>query len=319
MANRIRVAVVAKSLPKLSESYDQSTVDAMITGWRGHLEPVLHDRPDVVVLPENCDRCWPATATFDQYMQYYETRGDQFLDFLADTARKHRCYITCPTRRKVADGTWRNSIQIVGRDGQVVGSYDKMFPTVPEMGIGVMPGDDSSLIECDFGKVACAICFDLNFEELRASYAAQRPDLILFSSVYHGGLMQAYWAYSCRAHFAAAIANLPSTIYNPVGVVLATTTNYTLAVTREINLDCRVAHLDNNWLKFAEIKRTHGPDVTIFDPGLLAPVVITSESDEFTADDLIKKYEMEELDPYFERSRAVRQEYLAASASPASA
>ena len=71
---------------------------------------------------------------------------------------------------------------------------------------GSLCGKDAPVFECDFGRVAFAICFDLNFDELRLKYVKAKPDLIIFSSMYHGGLMQAYWAYSCRAYFVGAIA-----------------------------------------------------------------------------------------------------------------
>jgi len=53
---------------------------------------------------------------------------------------------------------------------------------------GVLCGKEAPVFECDFGRVACAICFDLNFDELRLKIAKARPDLILFCSMYHGGL-----------------------------------------------------------------------------------------------------------------------------------
>jgi len=80
--------------------------------------------------------------------------------------------------------------------------------TLPETESGILYGREAPVFDCDFGRVAFAICFDLNFDELRLKYVKAKPDLIVFSSVYHGGLMQAYWAYSCRAHFIGAVAEL---------------------------------------------------------------------------------------------------------------
>jgi len=310
MANRIKLGLISSSPEPHTNTFDQAAVDWMLEDWRKRLTSVLHDRPDMIVLPECCDRCWPATATKEQFMQFYETRGDQLLDMFAGVAAKHRCHIAWSSWRKAQDGTWRNSIQIVNRKGELAGIYDKHFPVIGEMELGIVPGSGEPLIECDFGNVACSICFDLNFDEVRSAYAAKKPDLILFSSVYHGGLMQAYWAYSCRAHLASSVARLPSQVYSPVGNLLATTTNYMHHVVTTINLDCRVVHLDNNWVKFADIKEKYGPDVSIYDPGHLAPVVISSESDQFTADDLVNEYQLELLDDYFDRSRAVREKYL---------
>ena len=315
MANRIKVTVVNVAHDIRNHDYGQSAVDQVINSWRMTLNGVMYERPDLIVLPECCDRCWDASVTMEKLHSYYETRGEQLLDAFADFAAKNRCYITCPAWRKAEDGTWRNAIQLIDRKGGIAGVYDKNFPVIGEMKWGVQPGDRADLIECDFGTVACAICFDLNFDELREHYAKLKPDLLLFASVYHGGMMQAYWAYSIRAHFAGAITRLPSEILNPLGMQLATTTNYMLTATKQINLDCAVMHLDENWGKFNDIKSKYGSDVSIVEPGLLAPVVLSSESDAFTAADIVREFKLELLDDYFDRSRAFRADRLAAAAT----
>jgi hypothetical protein len=50
--------------------------------------------------------------------------------------------------------------------------------------------------------------------------------------------------------------------------------------------------------------------VNIFDPGLLAPVLVTSESDQRTIGDMLREFEMEPIDDYFDRSRAARSAAL---------
>ena len=160
------------------------------------------------------------------------------------------------------------------------------------------------IFECDFGRVGGAICFDLNFEPVRSRYVAAKPDLILFSSVYHGGLMQAYWAYACRAHFLSSIAGEQSVVLSPQGEMLAHNTNYFDFVTATVNLDCRLAHLDYNWGRLAAMRKKYGPKVKVYDPGYLGSVLISSETDEFTVDDLVKEFEIELLDDYFARALA---------------
>ena len=157
------------------------------------------------------------------------------------------------------------------------------------------------------GRVACAICFDLNFDELRLKYVAQRPDLIVFSSMYHGGLMQAYWAYSCRAHFVGACSGLPSAILSPAGEILATTTNYFSCVTATVNLDCALIHLDYNWEKLRALQRKYRRDVTINDPGQLGCVLVSSEHDALSVMDMIREFEIETRDEYLKRSLAQQE------------
>ena len=112
------------------------------------------------------------------------------------------------------------------REGGVAGIYNKNHLVIEETTkFGILCGKEARVIETDFGKVACAICFDLNFGPIRGKYAAQKPDLVVFCSMYHGGLMQPVWAYDCRAHFVGAVAGNQCTIIDPLGEMLASSTS----------------------------------------------------------------------------------------------
>jgi hypothetical protein len=230
---------------------------------------------------------------------------------MREVAAENNCYIAYSAAREMPDGTWRNSTQIIDRSGNIAGIYDKNHLVIEEnTEAGILYGKDAPIIKCDFGTIGCAICFDLNFDELRLKYVKTRPDLIVFSSMYHGGMMQNYWAYSCRAYFAGAIAGLPGSIISPVGETIAETTNYFKYVTTTVNLDCEVIHLDWNWDKIRAAKEKYGSKFKMSDPGYLGAVLISSESDDVTIKDIIKEFDFELLDDYFERSLAHRRENI---------
>ena len=186
-------------------------------------------------------------------------------------------------------------------DGQA--DFLLVFDQPPELrGVAILAGRDAPVFQCDFGRVGCAICFDLNFQPILDDYVQSRPDLLLFSSMYHGGLMQPYWAYACRAHVLTACAGLPCAVISPVGHLIAESTNYYDFVTARINLDCIVIHLDFHWDKIAAIKQAYGPGVTVFDPGYLGAVLISCNAEDMTCADLVRDYDLELLDDYFQRS-----------------
>jgi predicted amidohydrolase len=287
--------------------YEQAT-ETMIGYWKDQLEQVLPDRPDIIVLPEACDR--PNGYNYDQLSEFYRHRKDRIRDFFAEVAQRNQCYIAYSAIREEVDGSFRNSTQLIGRKGEVIGIYNKNHVVIGERTEqNILYGRQAPVFQTDFGKVACLICFDLNFHELREQYVKLKPDLLLFSSAYHGGLMQNFWSYSCRAYMASSIyTHSPSTILSPVGEEIASTTNYYHFITRTVNLDYAVLHIDLNGSKFNQIKQKYGPKVRIHDPGYLGAVLMTSETEQFTVQDVIREFELELLEDYLARSLTHRNE-----------
>ncbi len=305
--NHVKIATIGAGSPHLDTNQKpQKLVEQIIEFWAAELEQVLPDKPDLIVLPEVCDR--PSGMNRETELKYYKARGNQVTEYFASVARENNCYIAFGTMRQVEDGSWRNSGILLNRTGDVTGIYNKNFPTIGEMEKGIRAGKETPVFQCDFGRVVFAICFDLNFDELRERYAEQKPDIILFPSMYHGGLVQANWAYSCRAFFVGSIGirHLPSEIRNPLGKVVSTSTNYFHFTVGTVNLDYCLVHLDNNWARLEAMKEKYGEKVTIYDPGEIGSVMITSESDVVSATEMAKEFEITLLNEYLDNSREYR-------------
>jgi len=296
----VTVATIGNTPSAIKSDNKQEIVDHVIRFWDKELKQVLPDKPDLIVLPEFCDLSSEGEA-------YLKVRKNQVLDFLASVAKSNKCYVAFGMQREDKEGLWRNSCVLIDRNGGIAGIYDKNFPTIGEMENGIKASNEAPLISCDFGQVAIAICFDLNFDELRLRYAKEKPDLIIFSSMYHGGVVQNMWAYTCRSHFVSSVyKGNPSEIRNPMGEVIASNTNYFDYTVARINLDCKLVHLDYNWSKLTAMKEKYGTSVTVSDPGKLASVLITSENSKVTAGQMVKEFEIELLDDYLNRAREFR-------------
>lgn len=305
--NHVKIATIGAVSPALDLNQEpQKLVEQMIGFWQRELAQVLPDQPDMIVLPEVCDR--PSGMDTETRSRYLKARGNQVTEYFASVAKEHHCYIAFGMHRQAEDGSWRNSCVLLDREGNTAGVYNKNFPTIGEMEAGIKAGKETPVFECDFGRVACAICFDLNFDELRQRYAKQKPDLVVFCSMYHGGLAQANWAYSCRSFLVGSIGivNLPSEIRSPMGKVIATSTNYFHYTVATINLDCCLAHLDNNWAKLRALKKQYGKDVTISDPGEIGSVLLTSEHETVSIDEMAREFKITLLDDYLDDSREYR-------------
>lgn len=287
--------------PQLSPA---DRVPIVIDHLRERIGQVLPDKPDLIVLPEVSDRAEGGPKDRELTQAYYRARGTRVLDMLRELAARQKCYIVYPHFREMPDGTWRNSACLIDRQGTVAGVYNKNHVTIDENSLsGVLYGKDAPVFECDFGRVAFAICFDLNFDELRLKYVQAKPDLLLFCSMFHGGLVQNYWAYSCRAHFVGAIGGgEDGSILSPLGEVIAQTNGYCDFITARVNLDCRLAHLDYNVEKLSALKAKYGSKVTIQIPGRLGSVLISSETSEIDVLGMVREFGIELLDDYFQRA-----------------
>jgi predicted amidohydrolase len=284
-------------------------IDAAADAVRRHLEKhimqVLPEGPDLIVLPEACDRA--DSFSIARRQEYYRALGTTNLDWMRGIARDNHCYIAFSTIREMADGTWRNTTFLIDREGAVAGAYDKNHPVIEEITeAGILSGAQAPIIPCDFGAVACAICFDLQFDRLRLHYRELHPDLLVFCSRYHGGLAQSLWAFGCRSWFAGAVAGLPCTILSPLGETVAASTMNVPHISARINLDCALVHLDNNLQRFAAAKQKYGRMLEMSEPpqGYLDVALISSQSEERTIRQIMEEFELEPLDEYLARSLA---------------
>lgn len=309
-AKNVKVATIGVRTPVLDKSMGyQRMVDRMIQFWKREIAHVLPDKPDLIILQENCDFPWGLSQ--DEKNAYIEVRKNQIQDFFASVAREHQCYLLFGTRR-VSDGVLRNSGILIDRSGNIAGIYDKNYPTIGEMEAGIVPSNDVPIFQTDFGKVAIAICFDLNYDDHLKRYIELDPDIVLFPSAYHGGFVQSIWAYSCRSYFAGAISSVGrnSEILNPLGEIIASSTNYVNYAITNINLDYKLVHLDYNRSRLAKLKQKYGRNVHIHDPGGLGVVMVSSNHDNVPVVQMLEEFEVEILDDYFDRSIDARAKEL---------
>jgi len=287
--------------------------DIMIDFWRKEIEKVLPDKPDLIVLPEACDRPQNFYLDWDLEKRYYRSQKKRFLEFIRSEARENRCYIVLSYKHEMPDGSFRNSSLMIDRSGEVIGVYNKNYPTIGEMKRGVKAGKGPVIVETDFGRVGFLICFDLLFEDLRDAYAALKPDMLVFSARYHGGIMQSIWAYTTRSWFVSSVEDrpgLPSEVYNPVGDRVATTTDYLDYVVDSINLDYDLVHLDLNGEKLQALKKKYGRDVSIYDPGYVGAFLVTSNSKRKTVREMLEEFDIKDWDDYYNRSADYRNDHL---------
>jgi len=296
----LKVSAIGCPYIQTPEGNDKFILSKICSHLKEQIEQVLPDKPDIIVLPEHADL--PCGLSDDKITKYAVATENIRLSFMSEIAQGNSCHLAYNSI-VCREDQLRNATMILGRNGEILGEYYKNYPTIYEMENGIVPGNETPLITTDFGTLGCLICFDLNFPDLRKKYKSQSPDLLIFSSMYHGGLMQKVWAYDVQAHFVGAIARNESTILTPSGEMLASNSNYFPYVTTNINLDCGLYHIDYNNTKFVEIKKIYGRAISISCPSYLGSVCIFSEDKSISIKDIEKKFKLEPLDEYLSRSR----------------
>ena len=202
MARFVTVSALGPPALHIDPNSDNAEAISMMQAhWREQIERVLPDEPDLIVLPEACDR--PANFTMERRLQYYEARGEQIREAVAAIACEGNCNIAYSAARIMEDGTYRNMTEVLDRKGNGVGSYSKNHLVPVEYDdAGIMYGTEPSLIKLDFGTVSPAICFDLNYGLLGCVLlSCERNDMTIGDILHEFTIIKvdAYFD-NCRAH-----------------------------------------------------------------------------------------------------------------------
>lgn len=300
MAKYLKIAASGCRCGAVAETAAPAETDAAVTAC---LERVFAatapEKPDLIVLSEMCDL--PERWGMDAYCAYLQARGETVWRFVREKARALNTWVAFSTLRPVGGGRYRNSCFLLDRAGQTAAVFDKRHPTLGELEIGVEPGDGPIAAECELGRVGCAICFDLNYTRDAAACAEQRLDLLLFPSLFHGGLLRQLWAYTARAHLIAASGGCGAGILSPLGQVLAESAAGQPEVIDTVNTDCVPVHLDFHAEKLRCAQEQYGPALSVSGPAGLGSVLVASESPCRTARQILEEFGIEPLDDYLRR------------------
>lgn len=271
------------------------------------LERASWDKPDLVCLPETFTGLG---LSGEQWFETAETLDGETVARLSAYARKHGCYLVCPMVLRDGSKTV-NAAVLIDRKGEVVGYYAKMFPTINELKLGIVPGTDAPVFQTDFGRIGFAICFDLNFHEVAQRLKANGAEMVCFVSMYPGGKQVQVWALEYRFWMVTAIASTQSMVVNPIGRIIATAQlQYQPLVSCSINLDCIVAHLDYNFEKLPELKKRYGADAELEISQPEGRLLLTCNRTDMTVWDWVLEFGLEPIDDYFARARKERAKVL---------
>jgi predicted amidohydrolase len=281
--------------------------DQLLKGAETYIERAARMGADLVAFPE----VYPQVALADPY-HHAEPRAGGTLDRIREVARRLKLHIVWPRVEYDPDRGLQNVAHLVGREGELIGRYEKMFPTVKELDKGIIPGTEAPCFETDFGMVGILICFDMNFPEVRTALARGKPDVVVFPSMYRGGLQAQALAFELGAVVVTAIATELGLIVDRAGRIVKESTYEALAVA-PINTNSIALHMDFNWEKMDAMLAQYGPALT-FDYHTREAFFVIESTGAGDIAELVREFALEPAAAYFERSRTGRAAALARAA-----
>ena len=268
------------------------------------LQHALAVSPDLVVLPET----FTTVGAGDDSVKHAESVPGPTTDACSVLAKAHAAFVICPilTQRS---GTVLNSAVIIGRDGSIVGIYDKAQPVTSsedytEMERGVCPGaTPPPVFDLDIGRIGIQICYDVGFPESWQSLSDQGAELVLWPSAYNGGFPLEAFAYLHHFYVVTSVRTDSSRIIDPMGVVLEKTDSRLNVIYRDIGLDYVVSHWDFNYSIPESIVAAYGDRISIRSDRDSAHFIVESRDNSVKVADLMNEFGFESTRLYHERHR----------------
>jgi predicted amidohydrolase len=120
-----------------------------------------------------------------------------FTNAVAERAHKLKMNVAMPMFG-THKGVLSSYVVLIDREGKIIGCYQKTHPTIPEQGIGIMPGKDLTVYKLDCASVGIMTCMDIEYPEVAQVFMLRGADLLLFPHV-QGGWGEVDWEIRYRA------------------------------------------------------------------------------------------------------------------------
>lgn len=263
----------------------------------GHVDQAGSAGADVIALPELCR---------GQNDKSKEDLHGPTVTAMAALARKHRAYIVCPIDR-LSEGRRLNTAVLLDRGGNVVCTYDKIFPYWDEFDAHPPAdvGDEAQVYAADFGRVGMATCFDVNFPEVWRRLADKGAEVVIWPSAYSAGTSLQAHALNHHYYIVSVTQASDCFVYDITGERILHQKSDKVNVTRvTLDLDRGIYHINFNIPKRDKLLKEHAGEIEQ-EKWLESEqwFVLKAKRPGVSARALAKQYGMEELRHYLDRSR----------------
>ncbi len=206
------------------------------------------------------------------------------------------------------NGNKYNAAALIDRQGRLTGIYKKIHPTEGEIGCGVTPGKQVTVLDADFGRLGLAICFDINWTAHWQELANQRADLVCWISAYDGGFpLQAYaWLY--QYPIVTSVWPFHARIIDITGRVLTSTSQFGRLAVQEIDLGKRLFHTDCQIEQLLKIQTRYGRrvDVQAFTEEHF--FTLASRDPDLSVDQIAAEFGLVDMRHYLDRCTSIQDQ-----------
>ncbi|HTF21113.1 MAG TPA: carbon-nitrogen hydrolase family protein [Chryseolinea sp.] len=252
---------------------------------------------DIISLPET----WRGQHTPEKI-------DGETITALSRIAKQYKTYILSPIDRTDGKGRYNTAV-LIDRQGKVVFGYDKIYPYWAEFDLSegaVNPGSNGEMVyDTDFGRIGVSICFDSNFPEVWQALRDKGAEIVFWPSAYSAGSQLQAYAIMHHYYIVTSTYTKDCQVYDITGerILDAKSADVTVARTT-VDLDRVIFHENFNMQKRDKLLKEHKDEIE--QEAFLEReqwFVLRSKKPGISARELTKKYEMEELVDYQDRSR----------------
>lgn len=157
----------------------------------------------VIVLPEMFN-CPYDNSYFPEFAEEYPSGST--ISMLAETAAAKGVYIFGGSIPEKEDGRIYNTCFIFGPDGSLLAKHRKTHLFDVELNEGISfkesavlsPGDDVTVVDTEYGKIAAQICYDIRFPEMARAATLKGAVLLLVPAAFNMISGPAHWSVTMR-------------------------------------------------------------------------------------------------------------------------
>lgn len=209
---------------------------------------------------------------------------------VGEWARRHSSYVVVGMKTLV-NGCKHNSAVLLNRRGEVVGRFDKIHPTTPELEQGIIPGAvDPPVFATDFGTIGIQICFDVNWWDTWTRLKEKGARIVFFPAAYPAAEQLSAIALMNEFFVVSSTWARSSRIYDITGKVLSASGHYQPWTGAVLPLGRKLYEVGAPKDAVSRIQQKYGPKVEVSWYHDDDWFTLTSRDPELTVDEIEKEF-----------------------------